>query len=118
MNGSSVALRCELRVAPSSSHRLRAAPRIVVLTSAQAVKEDKATEPIVRDVQETLSEDAVLRVVAKKTKQRELLTGFESQTLVAALIRDVPSTKSVQQSVVRDGKTDRRAGGHAPLTRS
>ena len=64
--------------------------RTVVLTSEQAVKEDKATVSTVSDVQEKLSEDAVLRVVAKKTKQREPLTGFERRTLIAALVRDLP----------------------------
>ena len=50
----------------------------VVLTSEQAAKEDKATVSTVSDVQETLSEDAVLRVVAKKTKQREPLTSLRA----------------------------------------
>ena len=58
-----------------------ASVRTVVLTPAQAVREDKAA-----DSDETWSED-VLRVVAKKAKT---LTGFERRTLVAALIRDLP----------------------------
>ena len=39
VNGSSVALRSELRVARRSSHGLRVAPRLCALTSKQAVKE-------------------------------------------------------------------------------
>ena len=49
-----------------------------------------STVSTVSDVQEKLSEDAVSRVVAKKTKQREPLTGFERRTLIAALVRDLP----------------------------
>ena len=88
VNGSSVALHSELLVAPRSSHRPRVASvRTVVLTSKQEETEKKTT---VSDVQESLREDAVSRVVAKKTKQREPLTGFQRQTLIAALVRDLP----------------------------
>ena len=51
------------------------------------MKEDKAT---VSDVQETLSDDAVLRVVAKRTKEREPLTCLERQASIAALVPDLP----------------------------
>ena len=40
--------------------------RTVALTSEQAVKQDQATASTVSDVQEILSEDVWLRVVAKK----------------------------------------------------
>ena len=76
----------------------------VVLTCAQAVRADKSADS------ETRSEVAVLRVVAKKAKQCEPLTGFGRRTLVAALIRDLPCWSN------RYGKTDRRTGGRAPTS--
>ena len=62
MNRSSV-----ICVASCGYHRARTT---VVLASEQEVKEDKETLSIVSDVQETLTEDAMLRVVAKKQNGR------------------------------------------------
>ena len=74
-----------------------ASVRTVVLTSEQAVKEDKATVSAVSDVQEISSEDAVLRVLSKKTKQREPLTGFERR-LSFATCRDEQSSPLQRRS--------------------
>ena len=90
-NGSSVALRCELRDSPALEPQTAgstASGRTVVPTSAQAVREDEATASTKFD--ETRREDAVLRAVTKKAKQHDPLTGFERRSLVAALVRDLP----------------------------
>ena len=80
--------------------------RTVVLTPELTFEGEKATVSTVSDAQETLSEDAVLRLFTKKTKQREPLAGFERQTLIAGLRRDGATSDGgcgcVQRSSVRD----------------
>ena len=56
-------------VAPRSNHRLRVSPRLCALWYSP-VKEDKTILSIMSDVQETLSEDAMFRVVARKQNGR------------------------------------------------
>ena len=76
-----VSVHCELRIAP----RL-----CVQLYSPLFRRWMRTRRPCRADPDETWSEDAVLRVVAKKAKQREPLTGFLRRPLVAALVRDLP----------------------------
>ena len=64
--------------------------RTLLLISEQAMEEDEVTVSTLSNVQETLSADAVFRAVAKKSKQREPLTGFDRQTLMAVLVCDLP----------------------------